>query len=69
MYDVRHTHASLLLAAGVPVNVVSARLGHASAKMTLDTYAHVLARQQEDAVARLEAYMGATGISASCGPE
>jgi integrase len=57
LYDLRHTHASLLLAAGVPVNVVSARLGHASAKMTLDVYAHVLSGQQEDAVSRLVAYM------------
>lgn len=32
----RHTHASLLLAAGVPVKVVSARLGHASVSVTVD---------------------------------
>ena len=57
VYDLRHTHASLSLAAGIPVNVVSARLGHASAKMTLDVYAHVLSGQQEDAVTMLEAYM------------
>lgn len=57
LYDLRHTHASLLLAAGVPVNVVSARLGHASAKMTLDIYAHVLSGQQEDAVAKLQVYL------------
>ncbi len=56
LYDLRHTHASLLLAAGVPVHVVSARLGHASAKMTLDVYAHVLSGQDEDAVARVEAF-------------
>jgi integrase len=59
LYDLRHTHASLLLAAGVPVHVVSARLGHASAKMTLDVYAHVLNGQQEDAIAKLELYMAA----------
>src|SRR5436305_92726 len=29
LHDVRHTHASLLIAAGVPVKVVSERLGHA----------------------------------------
>lgn len=56
LYDLRHTHASLLLAAGVPVHVVSARLGHASAKMTLDVYAHVLSGQDEDAVAKVEAF-------------
>jgi integrase len=56
VYDLRHTHASHLLAAGVSVHVVSKRLGHASAKMTLDVYAHVLTGQQEDAMAKLEAY-------------
>jgi integrase len=52
----RHTYASLALAAGVAVHVVSARLGHASPKMTLDVYAHVLSGQDEDAVAKLEAF-------------
>ena len=56
LYDLRHTHASLLLAAKVPVHVVSKRLGHASAKMTLDVYAHVLSGQDEDAVATVEAF-------------
>jgi integrase len=47
LYDLRHTHASNLLAAGEPVKAVSERLGHASAKMTLDVYAHVLPGQGE----------------------
>lgn len=33
----------MLLHAGVPVNVVSAILGHARSSITLDTYAHVVA--------------------------
>lgn len=41
-HDLRHTHATLLLKAGVPVKVVSDRLGHSTAMLTLDTYAHVL---------------------------
>lgn len=57
VYDLRHTHATLMLSAGVPVKVVSERLGHASAVMTLNVYAHVLSGEQEDAVSRLEAYM------------
>lgn len=57
VYDLRHTHATLMLSAGVPVKVVSERLGHASAVMTLNVYA-VLSGQQEDAVSRLQAYMG-----------
>ena len=38
-HDLRHTHASQLLKAGVPVKVVSERLGHATASITLDVYA------------------------------
>lgn len=57
LYDLRHTHATLLLAAGVPVHVVSRRLGHKSAKMTLDVYSHVLPGQQEEAVSRLEQFL------------
>jgi integrase len=40
-YDLRHTYATLMLYSR-PVHAVSAALGHASASMTLDTYAHVL---------------------------
>lgn len=43
VYDLRHTNASLMLSGGVPVKLVSERLGHASTKVTLDTYAHTLA--------------------------
>ncbi|WP_434616487.1 tyrosine-type recombinase/integrase [Arthrobacter sp. A5] len=35
LHDLRHTHATLLLAAGIPVKVVSERLGHANATITL----------------------------------
>jgi integrase len=37
----RHSHATALLLAGVPVHVVSRRLGHADVQTTLETYAHV----------------------------
>lgn len=49
LYDVRHTHATLLLAAGVNLKVVSERLGHASIALTADTYSHVLAGMQQEA--------------------
>ncbi|MDP9363622.1 MAG: site-specific integrase, partial [Chloroflexota bacterium] len=49
-HDLRHTHATWLLAAGQPVKVVSERLGHARVSITLDTYAHVLPDMQERAV-------------------
>ena len=41
-HDLRHTHATLLLAKGANIKAVSARLGHASASFTLDVYGHVL---------------------------
>jgi integrase len=54
-HDLRHTHATLLLLAGVPPHVVSLRLGHRSVAFTLQQYAHVLPQQQADAVERLAA--------------
>lgn len=41
-HDLRHLCATLLLAAGVPVKTVQDRLGHHSAQMTTDVYAHAL---------------------------
>lgn len=49
LHDLRHLHATTLLAAGVPVKVVSQRLGHASVSMTLNVYAHVIPGQDEAA--------------------
>ena len=54
--DLRHTHATLLLADGVPVKVVSERLGHASATITLTVYQHVhpgMGREAADRFAAL----------------
>ena len=54
-HDLRHTSASLALAAGVPMKVVSERLGHSSTGITADLYTHVapaLARDAADAIAR-----------------
>jgi integrase len=48
-HGLRHTHATLLLAQGQPVKVVSERLGHASIQITLNTYAHVMPGQQAEA--------------------
>ena len=60
LHDLRHTHASHLLAAGVNVKVVSERLGHASVSFTLDTYGHVMPGQQAEAAAAVAALVGAT---------
>ncbi|MDR4148582.1 site-specific integrase [Bacillus thuringiensis] len=53
-HDLRHTHATLLLAKGVNVKVISERLGHSNIKITLDTCSHVLPTMQEDAVNKIE---------------
>jgi hypothetical protein len=41
LHHLRHTHATLLLADGVPAKVVSERLGHANATIALTVYQHV----------------------------
>ena len=51
LHDIRHVHATLLLRAGVPVKVVSERLGHATVMITLETYAHVMPGMQSEAAA------------------
>jgi integrase len=53
LHDLRHTHASLLLAAGVPVKVVSERLGHATPGFTMNVYQHVIPGQQRDHLQRV----------------
>ena len=49
LHDLRHLHATQLLAAGVPVPTVSGRLGHASSATTLNVYAHFLEASDRDA--------------------
>lgn len=42
LHELRHTHATILLRAGVPVHIVAKRLGHRDASVTLDVYADVI---------------------------
>jgi len=51
LHDLRHTHATLMLKAGVPIKVVSERLGHSTPAFTMTTYQHVLPGMQRDAAA------------------
>ena len=56
VHDLRHGHASVMLAAGVPLAVVSKRLGHSSVSITADTYSHLLegvGREAAEAAAAL----------------
>ncbi|WP_086150507.1 site-specific integrase [Cellulosimicrobium sp. KWT-B] len=54
VHDLRHTHASLLLAAGVDIKVIQERLGHSSASTTLGTYAHLMPDAHQGAASRLQ---------------
>ena len=53
LHALRHCHACLLLDQGVPIKVVSERLGHSTIAMTMDVYAHVLPAQDRDASAAI----------------
>lgn len=55
LHDIRHTYASIALASGVPITVVSRRLGHASISITLDVYGHCLPADDEAAAATVAA--------------
>jgi integrase len=53
LHDLRHTHATLALQAGVHPKVVSERLGHANIAITLDCYSHAIPALQEEAAAKV----------------
>lgn len=64
LHGLRHTHATLLLKAGVPLKVVSERLGHATPAFTMATYQHVLPGMQAEAAATFAALLDdASGAS------
>lgn len=52
--DLRHTHATLLLGAGVNLKLVSDRLGHTTTRMTADIYSHVLPRMRDEVAAAVD---------------
>jgi integrase len=60
----RHSHATALLLSGVPVHVVSRRLGHVDVQTTLNTYAHVTEDAQMRAVAQWKAFAAGWRIGA-----
>ena len=59
-HDLRHTHATLLIKEGVPVKVVSERLGHATTAFTIETYQHVLPGMQADAASLFGQLIGSS---------
>ena len=56
LHLLRHSHGSHLLANGVPLPVVSERLGHSSVRVTADVYAHAINGQDEEAVRKWEEF-------------
>lgn len=54
IHDLRHSHASLLIANGVPIVAVSRRLGHANINITLATYTHLLQKSEDEMMSAID---------------
>ncbi len=67
LYDLRHSHATILHENGESVKVIQERLGHASITLTLDTYIHVAPGMQEKAADRLDALLDKARASSARG--
>ncbi|HEU5085130.1 MAG TPA: tyrosine-type recombinase/integrase [Acidimicrobiales bacterium] len=63
LHDLRHTCASLAIAAGADVKVLQRMLGHASAALTLDRYGHLMPGQAESLAERLDEMARAAGTA------
>ncbi len=62
-HDLRHYYASALIRGGASVKVIQARLGHASAKTSLDTYGHLFPDEEDRTRAAVDLALG------SCAPD
>jgi integrase len=58
LHDLRHTAATLMLGAGVPLKVVSEALGHSSIAITADVYAHVTPDLRREAAEAIDRALG-----------
>jgi integrase len=67
-HDLRHSFASLALAAGVHVKVVQERVGHANSSITLDIYSHSVPAMHEEAAERVAALIFAADPELTVGP-
>jgi integrase len=68
-HDLRHFYASLLIRHGESPKVVAARLGHASAAMTLNVYSHLWPDSDERTRQAVDAVLAAGDVHAMCTPE
>ena len=50
IHEIRHSHASLLISIGTPATVIQKRLGHSDLQTTLNTYSHMLPKDEDKAV-------------------
>ena len=69
LHLLRHSHTSILLAEGVPLPAVSARLGHSSIRTTQEVYAHMITGQDQDAAAKYDEYQRRNRPVASEAPQ
>lgn len=58
LYDLRNTHASLLINEGVHPKRISERLGHSSIKLTMNTYGHLFDGADQESAAKMEKLFG-----------
>jgi len=65
LHDLRHTHATIALQAGVHPKIVSERLGHSTVAFTLDVYSHMLPRMQAEAAAAVAALVPSESLDTS----
>jgi len=56
-HDLRHSHATALLAGGVHPKIAQERLGHSTIATTMDLYSHVTDTMQAEAAAKLDAVL------------
>jgi integrase len=57
-HKLRHAHASMLIAAKVPITTVAARLGHADPSITLKVYSHLFDQDDAEAAAAMDRALG-----------
>ncbi|MGH8875674.1 MAG: tyrosine-type recombinase/integrase [Acidimicrobiia bacterium] len=71
VHDLRHTHASWLIAAGEHPKIIQTRLGHSSIQMTIDRYGHLMVGLDDQTAERLDAIASAArdpGVAQGAGP-
>jgi integrase len=68
LHDLRHTHATLGLSVGIPVKVMSDRLGHATTAFTMDIYMHAIPAVEDDAADQVAGLMFGTTLESPDDP-